>query len=108
MINVLKKEEKDPNRTEFADWFKETVPKVFPGQEISDGLLGGVPCEVVIDTSRRILMHNGDDSLYMNISETALFTIAGALDRLVNRHHYQVLEMESLAFRQQRNKEKTQ
>ena len=97
-----------PTKTEFADWFKETVPKVFREHDVSNRLIGGVPCEVIIDTPRRILMHNGDDSFYTTISETAPYTIAGALDRLVNRHNYQVLEMEPLALRQQRSKEKPQ
>lgn len=94
----------EPSRKEFADWLKG--PKIFHGQEVGDKLLGGVPCEVVIDTTRRILMHNGDDSVYTGISETSPYTIAGALDILVNRHNYQVLEMEPLALRQQRNKDK--
>ena len=104
----FEEEKPEPTRAEFADWFKEIVPKVFQGQKVSNRLLGGVPCEVVIDTPRRILMHNGDDSFYTGISETAQYTIAGALDRLVNRHNYQVLEMEPLAIRQQRNKDKVQ
>lgn len=97
-----------PQRTEFTYWFKNTVPKVFHEQEVSNRLIGGVPCEVIIDAPRRILIHNGNDSVYTGISETAQYTIAGALDRLVNRHNYQVLEMEPLAARQQKNKDITQ
>ena len=98
-------EKEDLNKTEFSDWFRKTVPKIFREVKVMDVLAGGCPCEVIIDVPRRILIHNGDDSSYTGISETAPYTIAGALDRLVKCHNYQVLEMEPLAIRQQKNKE---
>ena len=98
---------KEPTRGDFVDWFKKIVPKIFHAEKVYPKPQGGVPCEVIIDVSRRVLIHNGDDSYYSGISETAEYTIAGAIDRLVHRHNYQIFELESLDSRQQRNKDRT-
>ena len=109
LLHMKKSEEAgkgEPSTNDFREWFKEVAPKVLPNKDAVPRLVGGVPCEVIIDTARRIVLCNGDDSYYTSISEDAPLLIEGSINRLRTEFHYQFLGYTSLAQRTQEAKAK--
>lgn len=94
--------EKAPTYTEFGKWFDEMCSRVFAINKdaVEKRLVGGIPYEVIIDATRRIVLHNGSEGHFAETgTDNSLYTITGAISRLERVHNYQFLTFESPSVR---------
>jgi len=79
----------NPSPQEYKDWFKQTSEEL-SFVEYEGGRLGGVPCEVVIDTSRKLILYNANNEDEDNTIKTS------TVRRLAGRHKYQFFRYRKL------------
>jgi hypothetical protein len=74
---------KTPTVIQYQEWFKKISEILLPYNHY-EGLIGGVPTEVIIDVPRRLLLHTPADELPASFQK--------ACSVLKNKYEYQVLE----------------
>lgn len=73
----------NPTTNQFQEWFKKTSRELLPYNH-HEGLIGGVPSEVIIDVPRRLLLHTPKDEFPSSFENACIV--------LREKHNYQVLE----------------
>jgi hypothetical protein len=73
----------NPSPQQYKDWFRETARKELLPFKHSEKLTKGVPCEVIIDATRRLILFNANDD------EMEEFVSVSTVKRLCGKHKYQ-------------------
>lgn len=92
---------REPGYVALRQWFDSTSKSILPN-EYSDGRTGGCPCEVIIDTERKLVLHTGDSSEGGDleiVSKDFPEEFKRACTALRRRHNYQVFNYEQAGLR---------
>jgi|GEM_PF-3670885 len=84
---------RNPSREQFETWFRDTSKSLIP-YNYSEELTGGVPCEVIIDVPRRLLLHTPEDELQASFQNACIILEA--------KYNYQILEYDQPEMRSSR------
>lgn len=80
LVFLLDKNPK-PNHDEFKEWFRTISKELLPERHYSEQPVGGIPCEVIIDVERRIILYTIGEG---NEHSHQYFK------KLIRKHDYQI------------------
>lgn len=90
---------KNPSATKFGYWFTKTSKELF-GDSYKEGRIGGIPCEVVIDIQRKLILHTPTDEDELGLVGVEFPTkFENACILLKTKYSYSILEYENPSMR---------
>ncbi|MFH1307592.1 MAG: hypothetical protein ABIH72_01955 [archaeon] len=81
LVNFLDSRE-NPTITQFQDWFKTKSKALLPYNHRKE-LLGGAPCEVIIDVPRKLVLHTAQDEFTTRFENACIL--------LREKYNYEIL-----------------
>jgi len=73
----------NPTKDQFQEWFRKTSKELLHYNH-HEGLIGGVPSEVIIDVPRRLLLHTHEEEFPASFENACIV--------LREKYNYQILE----------------
>ncbi len=73
----------NPTTSQFQEWFRKTSKELLPYNH-HEGLIGGIPSEVIIDAPRRLLLHTSAEEFPASFEY--------ACNILREKYNYQVIK----------------
>lgn len=90
---------REPGYVELRQWFDSTSKSILPNEYSEGRRTGGCPCEVIIDTERKLLLHTAHNDSLAIVSEDFPEEFKRACTALRRRHNYQVFNYEQAGLR---------
>lgn len=81
---------RNPTKEQFEKWFRSTSRELLP-HNYHEGLLGGVPDEVVMDIPRRLILHTGHEDDLEVVSEGFSAKFENACIILKAKYDFEIL-----------------
>jgi len=81
---------KKPKKEQLDKWFRSMSKRILP-EEYSESLIGGCPCEVIMDIPRKLILHNGNEDVYSAVSVNFPDKFDKACDTLRKKYDYTIL-----------------